>query len=68
MATKKAKEVTEIEEKIEQIEEKVEVQEVKADSTEEFIARKLKVINMMDDKAKAKRLAERVLANRKGIK
>lgn len=62
MATKK-NEATESMEEIEVV--KV---EEKKDPTEEFIARKLKVINEMEDKAKAKRLAERVLANRKGIK
>lgn len=36
------------------------------DKTEEFIMRKLTVINKMSDSAKAKRLAERVLMNRKG--
>lgn len=39
---------------------------VESDPTEEFIDRTLKVINSMSNKAKAKRLAERVLANRKG--
>lgn len=33
---------------------------------EKFIARKLSAINEMDDEAKAKRNASRVLANRKG--
>lgn len=37
-----------------------------ADLTEEFITRRLRVINRMSDRAKAKRLAERVLMNRKG--
>ena len=59
MATKK---------KDEAIEEIVVAEEPKTDFTEEFIARKLKAINEMEDQAKARKLAERVLANRKGIK
>ena len=39
--------------------------EKKVDTTEEFIARKLKAINEMKSPAKAKRAAERVLRNRK---
>ena len=52
----KAKEVM-----VESVEENAEQADVEA-----FIARKLKVINEMSDRAKAKRLAERVLRNRKG--
>ena len=37
-----------------------------AEKTERFIARKLTAINSMDNPAKAQRLAERVLMNRKG--
>lgn len=37
-----------------------------AEKTERFIARKLTAINSMDNSAKAQRLAERVLMNRKG--
>jgi hypothetical protein len=62
MAKKKSEEV------IEPIaEEVVEVEETKvdtADKTEEFIARKLKAINRMENPAKAKRLADRVLRKR----
>lgn len=36
------------------------------DELERFINRKLRVINEIPDRAKAKRLAERVLRNRKG--
>jgi len=60
MAKKKSEEV------IEPIAEEV-VEEVKddtADKTEEFIARKLKAINRMENPAKAKRLADRVLRKR----
>ena len=59
MATKDKK--TDTEEKI------VPVVEVK-DNTEEFIFRKLKVINMMQNPAKAREAAERVLRNRRGIR
>ena len=62
MAKKKSEEV------IEPIaEEVVEVEETKvdtADKTEEFIARKLRAINRMENPAKAKRLADRVLRKR----
>ncbi len=34
--------------------------------TEDFIARKLKAINEMEDEAKARSLAVKVLSNRKG--
>ena len=40
--------------------------ETKADPIEAFIDRQLAAINSMQNKAKAKRSAERVLANRKG--
>ena len=36
------------------------------DFTEKFIATQLMVVNKLTDRAKAKRLAERVLSNRKG--
>lgn len=60
-------------------EKKVEVAEVKADAKTEkpnekaeidkFILRKLKALNQMGDKRKAKELADRVMRNsRKGIK
>lgn len=51
-------------------EEKVEiVEEEKKDKgvdVEAFIARKLTAINQMEDEAKARNLASRVLSNRKG--
>lgn len=54
--------------------EEIKVEEAVVDSVEEekdasvdtFIARQLMVINQMPDRAKAQRLAERVLRNRKG--
>lgn len=55
MATKENKEV-------------IVAEEPKTDYTEEFIAHKLKAINEMEDKAKARKLADRVLANRKEIR
>lgn len=63
---KEKKPVDAIEEKV------VEAEEVKTDSkadeakrVEDFIARKLKAINQMEDEAKARMLASRVLSNRK---
>lgn len=44
--------------------EEVKVETEVEDYTEEFIARTLKAISLMENKAKAKRLAERVLRNR----
>ena len=60
MAKKKSEEV------IEPIAEEVveAVKEDTADKTEEFIARKLRAINGMENPAKAKRLADRVLRKR----
>ena len=58
-------EVEEVVEPIEEPKEKV-VVEKKNDYTELFIERQLKAINEMSDRAKAKRLAERILRNRKG--
>lgn len=43
-----------------------EKKETKSVDVEKFIARKLKALNSVSDKARAKRDAERVLANRKG--
>lgn len=43
-----------------------EKKETKGVNVEAFIARKLKALNTVSDKARAKRDAERVLANRKG--
>ena len=56
--------IEEIFEEVPAIEEETVVE--KPDITENFIMRKLRVINNMDDSAKAQRLAERVLMNRKG--
>lgn len=64
----KAKKKEPIEEiKVEEtVVESVEEKEVKEDFAEKFIAKQLMAINKMNDRAKAKRLAERVLRNRKG--
>lgn len=43
-----------------------EVKEVKVDPKAEFIARKLKAINNMSNKALAKAAAERVIRNARG--
>lgn len=49
------------------IEKPVEKKPVKAKlDVEKFIARKLKAINEMNDEAKAKELAERVMRNKRG--
>lgn len=51
-------------------EEKVEAEEPKRTREEEvelFIANQLKAINRMSNKARARRVAQRVLSNRKGI-
>ena len=53
------------EKKVEKTEKKVEnKEEVKVVSVDDFIARKLKVINELPNKAKAKALADRVLRNK----
>ena len=57
----KAKEVM-----VESVEEKAEVAVEVDEAVERHINRKLMAINNMTDRAKAKRLAERVLRNRKG--
>lgn len=62
MADKKETKV----EKTEVIEEKV-VKKTAKQETEDFIQRKLKAINEMSSPAKAKRAAERVLANRRKV-
>ena len=62
MAEKKKTEAVEVEVKEEKVVKKTAKQE-----TEEFIARKLKAINEMSSPAKAKRAAERVLANRRKV-
>ncbi len=62
MAKKKKEPIEEIkEEVIEPIEESV----VEEDFTDKFIAVQLMAINKMSNRAKAKRLAERVLSNRR---
>ena len=62
MADKKENKV----EKTEVKEEKV-VKKTPKQETEDFIARKLKAINEMSSPAKARRAAERVLANRRKV-
>lgn len=62
MADKKETKV----EKTEVVEEKA-VKRTAKQETEDFIARKLKAINEMSSPAKAKRAAERVLANRRKV-
>jgi len=62
MADKKETKV----EKTEVVEEKA-VKKTAKQETEDFIARKLKAINEMSSPAKAKRAAERVLANRRKV-
>lgn len=42
------------------------VEENKASEADEFVTKQLMAINRMPNRAKAKRLAERVLRNRKG--
>ena len=51
---------------VESVEEKAEVAVEVDEAVERHINRKLMAINNMTDRAKAKRLAERVLRNRKG--
>lgn len=62
MADKKETKV----EKTEVVEEKA-VKKTAKQETEDFIQRKLKAINEMSSPAKAKRAAERVLANRRKV-
>ena len=62
MADKKETKV----EKAEVVEEKA-VKKTAKQETEDFIQRKLKAINEMSSPAKAKRAAERVLANRRKV-
>lgn len=63
MADKKETKV----EKTEVKEEKKVVKKTPKQETEDFIARKLKAINEMSSPAKARRAAERVLANRRKV-
>lgn len=61
---------TEVEMPIEEMKEEVEVKEEavsepKADNSEAFIARKLRLINEMENPVKAERLANRLIRNRK---
>lgn len=44
----------------------IEVKETKIDPKEQFIARKLKAINEMTNKAKARAAADRVIRNARG--
>lgn len=62
MAKKEDKAVEVIEEVVTETEEK----EDSKKAVEDFIARKLSAINQMEDEAKARRNASRVLSNRKG--
>ena len=62
MADKKETKV----ERTEVVEEKA-VKKTAKQETEDFIQRKLKAINEMSSPAKAKRAAERVLANRRKV-
>jgi len=61
MAKKKEQPIEEIKEEV--IES---VEEAEKDFAEEFVMKQLMAINENPDRAKAKRLAERVLMNRKG--
>lgn len=63
MAKKKAKPIEEIKVKDTAVESVEKTEEV---SVDEFITAQLMVINRIPDRAKAQRLAERVLRNRKG--
>ena len=63
MAKAKAKKEAEAPEIIETVEEVAEV--TAPNKAEEFVLRKLKVINRMENQAKAKRLANRLLRKRK---
>lgn len=63
MADKKETKV----EKTEVVEEKKVVKKTAKQETEDFIQRKLKAINEMSSPAKARRAAERVLANRRKV-
>ena len=67
MAKKKKQPIEEIkveEAVMESVEETTE--QVEMDDTEKFIMAQLMVINRMPNRAKAKRLAQRILRNRKG--
>lgn len=65
MAKKKNEPIEEI--KVEDtVIESVEEKAAAEDFAEKFIASQLMAINKLNDRAKAKRLAERVLRNRKG--
>lgn len=63
MAKKKSKPIEEIKVEDTAVES---VEKTEAVSEDEFIVRQLMVINRMPNRAKAQRLAERVLRNRKG--
>lgn len=66
MAKKKAEPIEEIKVEEAVIESVAETEKAEDDSVEKFINAQLININQMDDRAKAKRLAKRVLRNRKG--
>ena len=62
----KAKKTEKVEEVKPIVEEEIaEVRDFEKEAKERFINRKLRVINGMSDRAKARRLAERVLMNNK---
>ncbi len=64
----KEKKPTEAPEKVVEVEEKEQKDSVADEKKriEDFIARKLKAINQMENEAKARSLAHKVLSNRKG--
>lgn len=64
MAKKKKEPIEEI--KVEENAVIESVEENKVSEADEFVARQLMAINALPNRAKAKRLAERVLRNRKG--
>ena len=66
MAKKKVEPIEEVKVEEAVIESVVEETEAGEDFAEKFITSQLMAINKMSDRAKAKRLAERVLRNRKG--
>lgn len=67
---KKSTEVVEVEETTKTVaveeDKKKDSKADRAKFVEDFIARKLTAINQMEDEAKAKKLASKVLSNRKG--
>jgi len=65
MAKKKEKPIEEIKVEENAVVESVEEKEAEDAMVDEFIAKQLMAINRMPNRAKAKRLAERVLSNRR---